>query len=83
MPSSAEIKAARTVLTDDCIVDMQRGVTSPENVIKLMLEAAEKVRLSGPLLVGISDSFGRLGRVTGNCFAWYIRLTAIWRLKRV
>ena len=47
MPSLEEIKAAKTVLTDDCIADMQRGVTSPENVIKLMLEAAEKVRSSG------------------------------------
>ena len=47
MPSSEEIKAARSVLTDDRIVDMQRGITSPENVIKLMLEAAETVRSSG------------------------------------
>ena len=47
MPSSEEIKAASSVLTDDRIVDMQRGITSPENVIKLMLEAAEKVRSSG------------------------------------
>ena len=47
MPSHEEIKAARAVLTDDCIVDIKRGVASPENVIKLMLEAAEKVRSSG------------------------------------
>jgi hypothetical protein len=47
VPSSEEIEAARSVLTDDRIVDMQRGITSPENVIKLMLEAAEKVRSSG------------------------------------
>jgi hypothetical protein len=47
VPSSEEIKAASSVLTDDRIVDMQRGITSPENVIKLMLEAAEKVRSSG------------------------------------
>jgi hypothetical protein len=47
VPSHEEIKAARAVLTDDCIVDIKRGVASPENVIKLMLEAAEKVRSSG------------------------------------
>jgi hypothetical protein len=46
VPSSEEIKAARAVLTDDCIVDMQRGFTSPESVIKLMLEAAARVRSS-------------------------------------
>ena len=44
MPSNEEIKAARTVLTDDCIVDLKRGIAAAENVIKLMLEAAEKVR---------------------------------------
>ena len=47
MPSPEEINAARAVLTDDCIGDMQRGVTSPENVIKLILEAAEKIRSFG------------------------------------
>jgi hypothetical protein len=41
------IKAARAVLTDDCIVHITRGVASPENVIKLMLEAVEKIRSSG------------------------------------
>jgi hypothetical protein len=44
VPSNEEIKAARTVLTDDCIVDLKRGIAAAENVIKLMLEAAEKVR---------------------------------------
>ena len=43
---SGDRQAARAVLTDDCIVDIKRGVALPENVIKLMLEAAEKVRSS-------------------------------------
>jgi hypothetical protein len=47
VPSHEEIKAARAVLTDDCIVHITRGVASPENVIKLMLEAVEKIRSSG------------------------------------
>jgi hypothetical protein len=47
VPSNEEIKAARTVLTDDCIVDLKRGIAAAENVIKLMLEAAEKVRSAG------------------------------------
>jgi hypothetical protein len=47
VPSYEEIKAARAVLTDDCIVDIQRGVAPAENVIKRMLEAAEKIRASG------------------------------------
>ena len=46
VPSYEEIKAARAVLTDDRIVDIQRGVAPVENVIKRMLEAAEKVRSS-------------------------------------
>jgi hypothetical protein len=47
VPGYEEIKAARAVLTDDCIVDIQRGVAPAENIIKRMLEAAEKVRSSG------------------------------------
>jgi hypothetical protein len=34
VPSYEEIKAARAVLTDDCIVDLQRGVAPAENIIK-------------------------------------------------
>jgi hypothetical protein len=47
MPSDEEIKASRLVLTDDRIADLHRGVAMPEFVIKLMLEAAERVRVAG------------------------------------
>jgi hypothetical protein len=71
VPSYEEIKAARAVLTDDCIVDIQRGVAPAENIIKRMLEAAEKVRSSGPmpsprLKSGTSRIFGPLDQLTSD-----------------
>jgi hypothetical protein len=44
MPSDKEIRSCRFVLTDDRIADLHRGMAMPEFVIKLMLEAAERVR---------------------------------------
>jgi hypothetical protein len=44
MPSDEEIRACRLVLTEDRIAELHRGLAMPEFVIKLMLEAAERVR---------------------------------------
>jgi hypothetical protein len=44
VPSHNEIRAAATVLTDDRIAELRRGLVSRELVIKLILEAAEQVR---------------------------------------
>jgi hypothetical protein len=44
VPSNEEIKAARAVLTDDRITELKHGLVTPELVIKLMLEAVEKIR---------------------------------------
>src|ERR1700722_16434998 len=44
LPSHEEIRTAATVLTDDRIAELRRGLVSRELVIKRILEAAEQLR---------------------------------------
>jgi hypothetical protein len=67
VPSYEEIKAARAVLTDDCIVDLQRGVAPAENIIKRRSGFPAPMP-SQRLQSGTSRIFGPLDQqVTPSC----------------
>ena len=65
VPSYEEIKAARAVLTDDCIVDLQRGVAPAENIIKRRSGFPAPMP-SQRLQSGTSRIFGPLDQLTSD-----------------